>query len=90
MLIFSRESSYDKKYISHFPKSVSTCLKHLYFQDDLKATLTAKNREAKQLSQLEKTRQRNPSDRHIIVSCISSDYKILFFNFREMKHLEGI
>ncbi|KAM6143104.1 LOW QUALITY PROTEIN: CBY1-interacting BAR domain-containing protein 1 [Phoenicopterus ruber ruber] len=34
---------------------------------DLKATLTAKNREAKQLSQLE-TRQRNPSDRHIIVS----------------------
>ncbi|NWI89912.1 FA92A protein, partial [Pitta sordida] len=35
-------------------------------QDDLKATLTAKNREAKQLSQLEKTRQRNPSDLHII------------------------
>ncbi|KAM6088213.1 CBY1-interacting BAR domain-containing protein 1 [Chlamydotis macqueenii] len=35
-------------------------------RDDLKATLTAKNREAKQLSQLEKTRQRNPSDRHII------------------------
>uniref|UniRef100_A0A8C0JD49 Uncharacterized protein n=1 Tax=Chelonoidis abingdonii TaxID=106734 RepID=A0A8C0JD49_CHEAB len=37
-------------------------------RDDLKATLTAKNREAKQLSQLERTRQRNPSDRHIIVS----------------------
>uniref|UniRef100_A0A8D2PK48 CBY1 interacting BAR domain containing 1 n=1 Tax=Zosterops lateralis melanops TaxID=1220523 RepID=A0A8D2PK48_ZOSLA len=35
-------------------------------RDDLKATLTAKNREAKQLSQLEKTRQRNPSDLHII------------------------
>ncbi|XP_039383807.1 protein FAM92A isoform X3 [Mauremys reevesii] len=35
-------------------------------RDDLKATLTAKNREAKQLSQLERTRQRNPSDRHII------------------------
>ncbi|KAM4685612.1 CBY1-interacting BAR domain-containing protein 1 [Amazona ochrocephala] len=35
-------------------------------RNDLKATLTAKNREAKQLSQLEKTRQRNPSDRHII------------------------
>uniref|UniRef100_A0A8C8AWA7 CBY1 interacting BAR domain containing 1 n=1 Tax=Otus sunia TaxID=257818 RepID=A0A8C8AWA7_9STRI len=44
-------------------------------RDDLKATLTAKNREAKQLTQLEKTRQRNPSDRHIIVSCISSSYK---------------
>ncbi|XP_072780926.1 CBY1-interacting BAR domain-containing protein 1 isoform X2 [Taeniopygia guttata] len=35
-------------------------------RDDLRATLTAKNREAKQLSQLEKTRQRNPSDLHII------------------------
>ncbi|XP_063117333.1 CBY1-interacting BAR domain-containing protein 1 isoform X2 [Rattus norvegicus] len=33
-------------------------------RDDLKATLTARNREAKQLSQLERTRQRNPSDRH--------------------------
>lgn len=76
--MFSREPSYDKTYISHFPKSVSTCLKYLYFQDDLKATLTAKNREAKQLSQLEKTRQRNPSDRHIIVSCISNYNKILF------------
>ncbi|XP_062987022.1 CBY1-interacting BAR domain-containing protein 1 [Elgaria multicarinata webbii] len=35
-------------------------------REDLKITLTAKNREAKQLSQLERTRQRNPSDRHII------------------------
>ncbi|XP_015265338.1 PREDICTED: protein FAM92A1 isoform X3 [Gekko japonicus] len=35
-------------------------------REDLKAALTAKNREAKQLSQLERTRQRNPSDRHII------------------------
>ncbi|XP_066481805.1 CBY1-interacting BAR domain-containing protein 1 [Tiliqua scincoides] len=35
-------------------------------REDLKVTLTAKNREAKQLSQLERTRQRNPSDRHII------------------------
>ncbi|XP_019483804.1 PREDICTED: protein FAM92A1-like [Hipposideros armiger] len=34
--------------------------------DDLKATLTARNREAKQLTQLERTRQRNPSDRHVI------------------------
>ncbi|KFV69211.1 Protein FAM92A1, partial [Dryobates pubescens] len=42
-------------------------------RDDLKATLTAKNREAKQLSQLEKTRQRNPSDRHIIVSSAESE-----------------
>ncbi|XP_064247678.1 CBY1-interacting BAR domain-containing protein 1 isoform X4 [Passer domesticus] len=35
-------------------------------RDDLRATLTAKSREAKQLSQLEKTRQRNPSDLHVI------------------------
>uniref|UniRef100_A0A2K5C4J1 CBY1 interacting BAR domain containing 1 n=1 Tax=Aotus nancymaae TaxID=37293 RepID=A0A2K5C4J1_AOTNA len=35
-------------------------------RDDLKATFTARNREAKQLTQLERTRQRNPSDRHII------------------------
>ncbi|KAM6171323.1 LOW QUALITY PROTEIN: CBY1-interacting BAR domain-containing protein 1 [Erethizon dorsatum] len=37
-------------------------------RDDLKAALTARNREAKQLTQLERTRQRNPSDRHVIVS----------------------
>ncbi|KAM4865380.1 CBY1-interacting BAR domain-containing protein 1 isoform 3-T3 [Thomomys bottae] len=37
-------------------------------REDLKATLTARNREAKQLTQLERTRQRNPSDRHVIVS----------------------
>ncbi|KAK2095523.1 CBY1-interacting BAR domain-containing protein 1 [Saguinus oedipus] len=36
-------------------------------RDDLKATFTARNREAKQLTELERTRQRNPSDRHIIV-----------------------
>uniref|UniRef100_A0A8C9AAD4 CBY1 interacting BAR domain containing 1 n=1 Tax=Prolemur simus TaxID=1328070 RepID=A0A8C9AAD4_PROSS len=35
-------------------------------RDDLKASLTARNREAKQLTQLERTRQRNPSDRHVI------------------------
>ncbi|XP_068093761.1 CBY1-interacting BAR domain-containing protein 1 [Hyperolius riggenbachi] len=35
-------------------------------REDLKVTLSARNREAKQLAQLEKTRQRNPSDRQII------------------------
>ncbi|KAE8599260.1 hypothetical protein XENTR_v10017121 [Xenopus tropicalis] len=35
-------------------------------REDLKVTLTARNREAKQMAQLEKTRQRNPSDRQII------------------------
>ncbi|XP_029447542.1 protein FAM92A isoform X2 [Rhinatrema bivittatum] len=36
-------------------------------REDLKVTLSARNREAKQMTQLEKTRQRNPSDRQIIV-----------------------
>ncbi|KAM4704944.1 CBY1-interacting BAR domain-containing protein 1 [Rhinophrynus dorsalis] len=35
-------------------------------REDLKMTLSARNREAKQMVQLEKTRQRNPSDRQII------------------------
>ncbi|XP_030072341.1 CBY1-interacting BAR domain-containing protein 1 [Microcaecilia unicolor] len=35
-------------------------------REDLKVTLSARNREAKQMSQLEKTRQRNPSDRQVI------------------------
>ncbi|XP_043923282.1 protein FAM92A isoform X4 [Protopterus annectens] len=35
-------------------------------QDDIKAALLAWSRESKQMAQLEKTRQRNPSDRHII------------------------
>ncbi|XP_077937749.1 CBY1-interacting BAR domain-containing protein 1 isoform X2 [Gasterosteus aculeatus] len=36
-------------------------------RDDLKATQSARDREAKQMAQLERTRQRNPSDRQIIV-----------------------
>eukprot|EP00069_Balaena_mysticetus_P008339 bmy_19552T0 len=47
-------------------------------RDDLKATLTARNREAKQLTQLERTRQRNPSDRHVIVSFEFGSLKIYF------------
>ncbi|GAA6088405.1 protein FAM92A isoform X1 [Tachysurus ichikawai] len=35
-------------------------------KEDLKLTQSARNREAKQMQQLEKTRQRNPSDRQII------------------------
>ncbi|XP_044149449.1 protein FAM92A isoform X3 [Bufo gargarizans] len=35
-------------------------------REDLKVTLSARNRESKQMAQLEKTRQRNPSDRQII------------------------
>ncbi|XP_045416738.1 protein FAM92A isoform X2 [Lemur catta] len=43
-------------------------------RDDLKASLTARNREAKQLTQLERTRQRNPSDRHVISQTIFSEF----------------
>ncbi|MGH0172313.1 UNVERIFIED_CONTAM: hypothetical protein FKN15_062950 [Acipenser sinensis] len=35
-------------------------------REDLKATLSARNREAKQMQQLDRMRQRNPSDRQII------------------------
>ncbi|KAM6959184.1 CBY1-interacting BAR domain-containing protein 1 [Aplochiton taeniatus] len=37
-------------------------------REDLKTTQSARDREAKQMQQLERTRQRNPSDRQIIVS----------------------
>lgn len=37
-------------------------------QEDLKTTQSARDREAKQMAQLERTRQKNPSDRQIIVS----------------------
>ncbi|XP_072855223.2 CBY1-interacting BAR domain-containing protein 1 isoform X5 [Pogona vitticeps] len=52
--------------LKHFANEFSKLQDYRQAQEDLKATLTAKNREAKQLSQLERTRQRNPSDRHII------------------------
>ncbi|EHA98751.1 Regulator of G-protein signaling 22 [Heterocephalus glaber] len=49
-------------------------------RDDLKAALTARNREAKQLTQLERTRQRNPSDRQPVESkWISSSCEIITF-----------
>ncbi|XP_069477451.1 CBY1-interacting BAR domain-containing protein 1 [Ambystoma mexicanum] len=35
-------------------------------REDLKVTLTARNREAKQMAQLERTRQRNPLNRQVI------------------------
>uniref|UniRef100_A0A667XBJ7 CBY1 interacting BAR domain containing 1 n=1 Tax=Myripristis murdjan TaxID=586833 RepID=A0A667XBJ7_9TELE len=37
-------------------------------REDLKTTQSARDKEAKQMAQLERTRQRNPSDRQIIVS----------------------
>ncbi|XP_023776838.1 protein FAM92A [Cyanistes caeruleus] len=57
-------------------------------RDDLKATLTAKNREAKQLSQLEKTRQRNPSDLHIISQAENELQRATLDATRTTRHLE--
>ncbi|XP_017686080.1 PREDICTED: protein FAM92A1 [Lepidothrix coronata] len=57
-------------------------------RDDLKATLTAKNREAKQLSQLEKTRQRNPSDLHIISQAESELQRATLDATRTTRQLE--
>ncbi|XP_075069882.1 CBY1-interacting BAR domain-containing protein 1 [Mixophyes fleayi] len=45
-------------------KSYGTIIK--LKREDFKVTLNARNKEAKQMAQLERTRQRNPSDRQII------------------------
>ncbi|KAL4842507.1 hypothetical protein H8958_011574 [Nasalis larvatus] len=57
-------------------------------RDDLKATFTARNREAKQLTQLERTRQRNPSDRHVIVSSETELQRAAMDASRTSRHLE--
>ncbi|XP_008846044.1 protein FAM92A [Nannospalax galili] len=57
-------------------------------RDDLKATLTAKNREAKQLCQLERTRQRNPSDRHVISQAETELQRATIDATRTSRHLE--
>ncbi|XP_074056285.1 CBY1-interacting BAR domain-containing protein 1 isoform X3 [Macrotis lagotis] len=57
-------------------------------REDLRATLTAKNREAKQLTQLERTRQRNPSDRHIISQAETELQRATMDATRTSRHLE--
>ncbi|XP_065751321.1 CBY1-interacting BAR domain-containing protein 1 isoform X1 [Phocoena phocoena] len=57
-------------------------------RDDLKATLTARNREAKQLTQLERTRQRNPSDRHVISQAETELQRATMDAARTTRHLE--
>ena len=62
--------------------------KNVFLQDDLKATLTARNREAKQLTQLERTRQRNPSDRHVISQAETELQRATMDATRTTRHLE--
>ncbi|XP_027433451.1 protein FAM92A isoform X1 [Zalophus californianus] len=57
-------------------------------RDDLKATLTARSREAKQLTQLERTRQRNPSDRHVISQAETELQRATMDATRTTRHLE--
>ena len=58
--------------------------------DDLKATLTARNREVKQLTQLERTHQRNPSDRHVNSQAETELRKATMDVTRTTRHLEEI
>ncbi|KAM9838954.1 CBY1-interacting BAR domain-containing protein 1 [Aulostomus maculatus] len=49
-------------------------------REDLKTTQSARDREAKQMAQLERTRQRNPSDRQIIVSLPCFAFILQFYD----------
>nr|XP_044998666.1 protein FAM92A isoform X1 [Jaculus jaculus] len=57
-------------------------------REDLNATLVARNREAKQLTQLERTRQRNPSDRHVISQAETELQRATMDATRTTRHLE--
>uniref|UniRef100_A0A8B9ZZJ2 CBY1 interacting BAR domain containing 1 n=1 Tax=Anas zonorhyncha TaxID=75864 RepID=A0A8B9ZZJ2_9AVES len=74
--------------LKNFADEFSRLQDYRQAEDDLKATLTAKNREAKQLSQLEKTRQRNPSDRHIIYQAESELQRASLDATRTTRQLE--
>ncbi|ELW49142.1 Protein FAM92A1 [Tupaia chinensis] len=56
--------------------------------DDLKATLTARNREAKQLTQLERTHQQSPPDRHVLSQAESELQRATIAATRTTHHLE--
>lgn len=57
-------------------------------REDLKTTQSARDREAKQMAQLEKTRQRNPSDRQIISQAESELQRATMDATRTTKQLE--
>nr|XP_034980735.1 protein FAM92A isoform X5 [Zootoca vivipara] len=74
--------------LKNFANEFSKLQDYRHAEEDLKATLSAKNREAKQLSQLEKTRQRNPSDRHIISQAESELQRASLDATRTSRYLE--
>ncbi|XP_029299817.1 CBY1-interacting BAR domain-containing protein 1 isoform X3 [Cottoperca gobio] len=57
-------------------------------REDLKATQSARDREAKQMAQLERTRQRNPSDRQIISQAESELQRATMDATRTTRQLE--
>ncbi|XP_067112090.1 CBY1-interacting BAR domain-containing protein 1 [Osmerus mordax] len=57
-------------------------------REDLKTSQSARNREAKQMQQLERTRQRNPSDRQIISQAESELQRATMDATRTTRHLE--
>ncbi|XP_076864681.1 CBY1-interacting BAR domain-containing protein 1 [Brachyhypopomus gauderio] len=57
-------------------------------REDLKLTQSARNREAKQMQQLERTRQRNPSDRQIISQAESELQRATMDATRTTRQLE--
>uniref|UniRef100_A0A3Q3M0C4 CBY1 interacting BAR domain containing 1 n=1 Tax=Mastacembelus armatus TaxID=205130 RepID=A0A3Q3M0C4_9TELE len=57
-------------------------------RDDLKTTQSARDREAKQMAQLERTRQRNPSDRQIIYQAESELQRATMDATRTTRQLE--
>lgn len=57
-------------------------------REDLKTTQSARDREAKQMAQLERTRQRNPSDRQIISQAESELQRATMDATRTTRHLE--
>ncbi|KAG7500511.1 hypothetical protein JOB18_021155 [Solea senegalensis] len=57
-------------------------------RDDLKTTQSARDREAKQMAQLERTRQRNPSDRQIISQAESELQRATMDATRTTRQLE--
>ncbi|XP_053718732.1 CBY1-interacting BAR domain-containing protein 1 [Synchiropus splendidus] len=67
-------------------KSYGAVVKHK--REDLKATQNAREREAKQMAELEKTRQRNPSDRQIISQAESELQRATMDAARTTRQLE--